>query len=101
MLEHDGQRPDAMAALLGGLRLVTSDRPMTFFALSLLVIRYAPGRYATEAFTWMSTCIVTGVGTGMAVGGQLGRAPGDGVDRPRAERSRARPKRPRWPSSSC
>jgi len=40
-------------------------------ALSLLVTHYAPARYATEAFTWMSTCIVIGVGAGMAVGGQL------------------------------
>ncbi|TMG84501.1 MAG: hypothetical protein E6H78_09610 [Betaproteobacteria bacterium] len=40
-------------------------------ALSLLVTQYAPTRYATEAFTWMSTCIVIGVGAGMAVGGQL------------------------------
>jgi predicted MFS family arabinose efflux permease len=40
-------------------------------ALSLLVTHYAPERYATEAFTWMSTCVVIGVGAGMAVGGQL------------------------------
>ena len=40
-------------------------------ALSLLVTQYAPARYATEAFTWMSTCIVSSVGAGMAVGGQL------------------------------
>src|SRR5205823_9713984 len=39
--------------------------------LSLLVTQHAPARYATEAFTWMSTCIVIGVGAGMAVGGQL------------------------------
>jgi MFS family permease len=45
-------------------------------ALSLLVTQYAPARYATEAFTWMSTCIVTGVGAGMAVGGQLVEAVG-------------------------
>jgi predicted MFS family arabinose efflux permease len=45
-------------------------------ALSLLVTRYAPARYATEAFTWMSTCIVSGVGAGMAVGGQLVEAVG-------------------------
>ena len=40
-------------------------------ALSLLVTQYAPARYATEAFTWMSTCVVSGIGAGMAVGGQL------------------------------
>jgi MFS family permease len=45
-------------------------------ALSLLVTHYAPARYATEAFTWMSTCIVIGVGAGMAVGGQLVEAVG-------------------------
>src|SRR5208282_3705142 len=40
-------------------------------ALSLLVTQYTPTRYATEAFTWMSTCIVSGVGAGMAVGGLI------------------------------
>ncbi|HEV3241461.1 MAG TPA: MFS transporter [Casimicrobiaceae bacterium] len=45
-------------------------------ALSLLVTQYAPARYATEAFTWMSTCILIGVGAGMAVGGQLIEAVG-------------------------
>jgi MFS family permease len=44
--------------------------------LSLLVTQQAPARYATEAFTWMSTCIVVGVGAGMAVGGQLVEAVG-------------------------
>ena len=61
----------APLALIAGLLIAPS-----LTALSLLVIRYAPGRYATEAFTWMSTCIVTGVGTGMAVGGQLVEAHG-------------------------
>jgi predicted MFS family arabinose efflux permease len=42
----------------------------------LLVTQQAPARYATEAFTWMSTCIVVGVGAGMAVGGQLVEAVG-------------------------
>ncbi len=40
-------------------------------ALSLLVMQYAPARYATEAFTWMSTCIVSGIGAGMAAGGLM------------------------------
>lgn len=40
-------------------------------ALTLLVTQYAPARYATEAFTWMSTCVVMGIGAGMAVAGQL------------------------------
>ena len=61
----------APLALVAGLLIAPS-----LTALSLLVTRYAPGRYATEAFTWMSTCIVTGVGAGMAVGGQLVEAHG-------------------------
>ena len=44
--------------------------------LSLLVTQHAPARYATEAFTWMSTCIVVGIGAGIAVGGQLVEAVG-------------------------
>ena len=40
-------------------------------ALTLLVTRRAPERYATEAFTWLSTCVVTGIGAGMAAAGQL------------------------------
>ena len=40
-------------------------------AVTLLVARVAPPRYATEAFTWSSTAIVTGVGAGMAAGGML------------------------------
>jgi MFS family permease len=44
--------------------------------LSLLVTQHAPARYATEAFTWMSTCIVIGLGAGMAVGGQIVEAIG-------------------------
>lgn len=45
-------------------------------ALTLLVTRNAPSRYATEAFTWMSTCVVSGIGAGTAVGGQLVEAAG-------------------------
>lgn len=42
------------------------------FALqALLTSRSAPAKYATEAFTWSATFIVTGLGTGMAVGGAL------------------------------
>ncbi|MGI8896257.1 MAG: hypothetical protein ACR2HE_11510, partial [Casimicrobiaceae bacterium] len=37
----------------------------------LLVTAYAPSRYAAEAFTWSATFIVSGVGAGMAIGGQL------------------------------
>jgi MFS family permease len=40
-------------------------------AQSVLVSRLAPPQYATEAFTWSSTCIVSGLGCGMALGGWL------------------------------
>lgn len=40
-------------------------------AQSVLVSRLAPPRYATEAFTWSSTCIISGLGAGMALGGWL------------------------------
>ena len=60
------------AWVLGALALITGlVIAPALTALSLLVTHYAPARYATEAFTWMSTCVVFGVGAGMAVGGQL------------------------------
>lgn len=37
----------------------------------LLVSDYAPAHYATEAFTWASTCVVAGIGAGAAIGGRL------------------------------
>ena len=40
-------------------------------AQAVLVSRLAPARYATEAFTWSSTFIVSGIGAGVAVGGHL------------------------------
>ena len=40
-------------------------------AQSVLVSRLAPPKYATEAFTWSSTFIVSGLGAGMAMGGAL------------------------------
>jgi predicted MFS family arabinose efflux permease len=40
-------------------------------AVSLSVSKRAPAQYATEAFTWLSTAIVTGVGAGMTFGGIL------------------------------
>ncbi|HEX4859058.1 MAG TPA: MFS transporter, partial [Usitatibacteraceae bacterium] len=40
-------------------------------AQTLLITRLAPPQYATEAFTWSSTFIVTGIGIGMAAGGVL------------------------------
>jgi MFS family permease len=39
--------------------------------VSLLISTLAPARYATEAFTWSSTAIVTGIGVGMAIAGTL------------------------------
>lgn len=38
---------------------------------SVLVSRFAPPHYATEAFTWSTTFIVSGLGCGMALGGFL------------------------------
>src|SRR6185436_19039204 len=38
---------------------------------AVLVSRLAPPKYATEAFTWSSTFIVTGLGLGMSTGGWL------------------------------
>jgi len=74
----------AMAIPLGAQALVSSAwlfAPLAFTtglliapsltALTLLVTRRAPARYATEAFTWMSTCVLTGIGAGMAVAGQI------------------------------
>lgn len=43
---------------------------------SVLVSRLAPSHYATEAFTWSSTFIVSGLGAGMALGGWLIEARG-------------------------
>jgi MFS family permease len=48
----------------------------TFTALAMLVTACAPSRYATEAFTWSATCIVSGIGAGNALGGQLLEGPG-------------------------
>jgi MFS family permease len=38
---------------------------------SMLVARTAPPQYATEAFTWSASCLLTGVGLGLAAGGLL------------------------------
>jgi MFS family permease len=43
----------------------------TLTAHAVLVSRLAPPKYATEAFTWSSTFIVSGLGLGMATGGAL------------------------------
>ena len=42
-----------------------------FVVFTTLVTTSAPSRYATEAFTWLSTCIVSGVAVGNAFGGRL------------------------------
>lgn len=39
--------------------------------VAMLVSEFAPPRYATEAFTWSATAIVTGLGAGMAIAGVL------------------------------
>lgn len=56
----------AVFAFLAGLMIAPSLTGVT-----LLVSRYAPSHYVTEAFTWSQTAIVTGVGSGMALGGVL------------------------------
>ncbi|HEX4333925.1 MAG TPA: MFS transporter [Usitatibacter sp.] len=56
----------AVVAFLAGALIAPS-----IAAQSVLVSRLAPPRYATEAFTWSSTCIISGLGVGMALGGWL------------------------------
>ncbi|MEO8384328.1 MAG: MFS transporter, partial [Betaproteobacteria bacterium] len=45
-------------------------------AQTLLITRIAPDKYATEAFTWSATFIVSGIGIGMAVGGAVAETVG-------------------------
>jgi len=56
----------ALAAFLAGMCIAPA-----LTAQTMLVARIAPAKYATEAFTWSSTFIVSGLGMGMAVGGTL------------------------------
>ena len=56
----------ALVAFLAGLCIAPALTVVT-----MLVSTYAPARYATEAFTWAATCIVSGVGAGNALGGVL------------------------------
>ncbi len=56
----------AFVAFLAGAAIAPS-----IACQSVLISRLAPSHYATEAFTWSSTCIMTGVGAGMALGGWL------------------------------
>lgn len=61
----------AVVALLVGATIAPS-----IACQSVLVSRFAPSHYATEAFTWSSTFIVSGLGAGMALGGWLIEAHG-------------------------
>lgn len=38
---------------------------------SMLVAKTAPPQYATEAFTWSTSCLLTGVGLGLGAGGWI------------------------------
>jgi MFS family permease len=62
----DATIPFAIVAFFAGALIAPS-----IAAQSVLVSRLAPARYATEAFTWSSTFIVTGLGAGMAMGGWM------------------------------
>ncbi len=57
----------ALVAFLAGVCIAPA-----LTAQTLLVTQIAPMKYATEAFTWSSTFIVSGVGAGMATGGAIG-----------------------------
>jgi len=67
----DGALAFAVAAFLAGAAIAP-----TIACQSVLVSRLAPAHYATEAFTWSSTFIVSGLGAGMAVGGWLSETQG-------------------------
>jgi MFS family permease len=67
----DGAPAFAVAAFIAGAAIAP-----TIACQSVLVARLAPAKYATEAFTWSSTFIVSGLGTGMAVGGWLSETQG-------------------------
>lgn len=38
---------------------------------AMLVAKTAPAHFATEAFTWSTTCLLTGIGLGLAAGGLI------------------------------
>ena len=67
----DGPLAFGIAAFIAGAAIAPS-----IACQSVLVSRLAPARYATEAFTWSSTFIVSGLGAGMAVGGWLSETHG-------------------------
>ena len=56
----------ALVAFVAGLCIAPALTMVT-----MLVSSYAQARYATEAFTWSATCIVSGIGAGNALGGVL------------------------------
>ena len=56
----------AVMAFVAGLLIAP-----TLTMVTVLVSTYAPSRYATEAFTWSATCIISGIGAGNALGGVL------------------------------
>jgi MFS family permease len=56
----------AALALVAGAGIAPS-----FITVTMLISAHAPARYATEAFTWSSTCIVAGIGAGNALGGRV------------------------------
>ena len=58
--------PFAVTAFFAGALIAPS-----IAAQNVLVSRLAPAKYATEAFTWSTTFIVSGLGAGMALGGTL------------------------------
>ena len=71
------QAATGSALALCALAFVAGTLIAPVFALSaILVTSIAPPRYATEAFTWTATCIVSGVGAGQALGGRLLEGPG-------------------------
>ncbi|MEO5766399.1 MAG: MFS transporter [Casimicrobiaceae bacterium] len=71
------QAATASGVALGALAFVAGTLIAPVFALTaMLVTTIAPPRYATEAFTWTATCIVSGIGAGQALGGRLLEGPG-------------------------
>ena len=56
----------ALAGFAAGLCIAPALTMVT-----MLISFHAPVRYATEAFTWSATCIVSGIGAGNALGGVL------------------------------
>lgn len=56
----------AVAAFVAGCAISPG-----FASQALMTSRLAPAQYATEAFTWSGTFIVSGLGAGMALGGAL------------------------------